>query len=94
LVNAATSISEARRRTTVKLEPFVAKHRTFKDRMMQGMYDNCRRLNAEGKFQHEGPTHGTSHEAYWHGRRGTRKGRYSKNSLAYAAWAAGMDDAG
>lgn len=65
----------------------------FKDRLMDEMYRACRTLAAAGEFTQRYGTYGTCHEAYWNGFRGVKPKRYSRNSLAYAAWAAGRDDA-
>lgn len=64
----------------------------FKKPAMRNMYETCRRLAAEGTFHAEGPTHGTTHEAYWNGRKGVKCSRYARDSLAYAAHCAGLDD--
>lgn len=67
----------------------------FADRSMKKMYDACRSFGADknSSFYIQGKPHrGAGHRcAYWNGRNGLPS-RWLKNSLAYAAWAAGRDD--
>ena len=56
----------------------------FKDPMMQEMYETCRRIQPRRLM-------GSSAEAYWRGREGIPYA-YRRNSVAYAAYAAGRDD--
>jgi hypothetical protein len=69
--------------------------RRFKDPKMQEMYETCRvtGLDKTGEFWWNGkPLRGAGHRsAYWNGYDG-QPSRYLRNSLAYAAWAAGQDN--
>ena len=68
----------------------------FKNDKMQKMYEVCRHLAADqlGEFWLNGkPRTGALHRsAYWKGRQGLPCLLWPRNSLAYAAWAAGRDD--
>jgi len=69
----------------------------FKDKMMQRLYDDCRRLGvvATSEFYHNGvPRRGASHRvAYWRGRAGEPLPKFiDRNTLAYAAFKAGRDE--
>lgn len=68
----------------------------FKDRSMQRMYESCRAHGQDrsSSFWIEGRPHrGAGHRAAYHnGREGLRPS-WPRNTLAYAAWAAGCDDA-
>lgn len=72
------------------------RHRSFKDRDMQKMYDGCRQFGSDmtSNFYYAGlPHRGASHRsAYWNGRGDRRHVTYGRNTLVYAAWAAGQDD--
>lgn len=62
--------------------------RRFKNAQMQSTYDTCRELAAAGKM---GQIHGSIDDNYHRGLKGFPwKG--ARDSLAYAAWAAGTDD--
>jgi hypothetical protein len=66
----------------------------FKDPNMQKTYDDCRRFGADqtSVFWWNGkPSRGNGlRSAFWNGYDG-QPSRYLRNSLAYAAWAAGRD---
>jgi hypothetical protein len=71
--------------------------RAFKDQDMQKMYDGCRMFGTDKSstfYLANGlPNRGASHRAaYWNGRGGRAHVMYGRNTLVYAAWAAGKDD--
>ena len=70
--------------------------RKFPIKGMQIFYETCRRMGSDktSTFYHNGkPRRGASHRAYyWNGRSGVAIKPDSKNTFAYAAWAAGHDD--
>jgi hypothetical protein len=65
----------------------------FKNELMNNAYKTFRRLGASGTFHKAEAMYGTAHEAYINGHKGIAENRYPRNSLSYAAWAAGRDDA-
>ena len=69
----------------------------FKDRLMQALYDACRKhgVIATSEFYYQGvPSRGAAHRvAYWKGRAGEPMPRYiNRTSLSYAAFKAGRDE--